>query len=147
MSTTRHRRRSWQQIGTRAAAGIVIGADAVWTIRADNGLLHLATLALGVTAAALILTACSWATSIAWHHGRHQYLVHAAAYTPLRRPLYPISSDNQDQPNVEVPLRYANTADHWRHDKPSVSDPSPGPRPYMPPKPSPATTGAAQRPA
>ena len=146
MSTTRHRRRTWQQIGTRAATGVVLGADAVWTIHADNGVLVLATLAFGVTAAALIMTACSWTASTVWHRSRGRYLVQAVAHTPLRRPLYPINSAQRNEPPAEPGLHYAINADHWRHDAPPEPDPVRGPRPYVQPAsdPADATVGAAR---
>ena len=143
MSTTRHRRRSWQQIGLETTIGILIGADAVCTIHARNGLVRLGTLALGVISAALLLGASTWVCSIAWHNGRHRYLVHAAAFTPLRRPLYPISSERQDEP-TDVPLHYGVQADHWRQDGPKGPEPIPVVRPYVPPL---AATTAADGPA
>ena len=143
MSTTRHRRRTWRQAGSQAAAGILIGADATWTVHTRSGLADLATIALVATATALICNACSVAVSIGWHRGRHKYLVYAVAQAPLRRPLYPLV-DDPDNPNDEVALHYVTQADNWRNDVPGGLDAIIGPRPYNAPAVAAASETAAQ---
>lgn len=135
MSTTRHRRRTWQQAGFQAAVGILIAVDTALTIHSHNGLLHLAAAVLGVVAGMLIAGALSYATSIGWHRARHMYLVRPVAQAPLRRPLYPLVVDDSDNRNAEVAQHYATRADNWRNDIPGGLDAITGPRRYLPPDP------------
>ena len=134
MSTTRHRRQPWQKVMPRIATSAVTGADAMWIVRTENGLLHLTSLAFGVAAAALILGSCSYATSIGWHRGRHRYLVEAVANTPLRRPLHPIGVEHQDDDtDATRALTDAISADNWAAaNEPTLElDEIRGPRQFM----------------
>jgi len=133
VSTSRHRRQPWQKIGPRIATTAVIGANAMWIIHTENGLLHLTALAFGVGAVVLILGTCSYATSIGWHRGRHRYLVQAVACAPLRRPLHPIGVEHQDDDtDATLALTDAISADNWAAEEPTLElDEIRGPRRFM----------------